>query len=508
MDSALNVTDSALNVTDSALNAMDAARNAPEAHRVVIIGGGFGGLRAAKALAGGPAQVTLIDQTNHHLFQPLLYQVATGVLSPGQIAPALRSLFRHEDNVEVVLGMVHDLDLEQRTVKLLAEDEVEIPYDSLVVAAGATHSYFGHEEWIGVAPGMKTLDDAIRLRSRILSAFEFAEQAQTSEERDAWLTFAIVGAGPTGVELAGQIAVVAHKVLRGEYRHIDPATTRVILLDAAPSVPGDFAPTLGKRAARDLARLGVDVALDSPVVGVDHEGVTVGADGESRNIRAKTVLWAAGVKASPLAELLARLSGAQLDRAGRLRIESTLTLPGHPEVFAIGDMVSLPGVPGMAQPAIQQGKYVARVISNRLAGEADSKPFKYRNLGMLAVTGRVDAVADLFGRIRLGGPPAFLIWAVIHLAYLVGWGNRFGAVTRWLWTVLARNRRERLISMTSLVDARTGEAAFAQAPSERGGEETAGGVPGGRAGEAAAGGVPGARSAVPRQDSSPAQRDG
>jgi NADH:ubiquinone reductase (H+-translocating) len=452
---------------------MDVDAQGPIAHRVVIIGGGFGGVRAAKALAGAPVQITLIDQTNHHLFQPLLYQVATGVLSPGQIAPALRSLFRREDNVEVQLGKVEDIDLERRTVKMLAEDETEIPYDTLVVAAGATHSYFGHDEWAQLAPGMKTLDDAVRLRSRILSAFELAEQAPTSEERDAWLTFAIVGGGPTGVELAGQVTLLAHRVLRGEYRHIDPSTTRVILLDTVPFVLGAFPPSLRERAKSDLGRLGVEVELESPVVGVDPDGVTIGGD-DPRRIVAKTVLWAAGVMASPLGALLAERSGAAVDRVGRLLLGPSLTLPGHPEVFAIGDMVSLRDVPGTAQPAIQEGKYVARVIRGRLARQADAKPFRYRDLGTMAVIGRANAVADLFGRVRVGGVVAFLIWGVVHLVYLVGWGNRFGAVTRWLWTVLARNRRERLISITSLVNEETArDVAFAQARGESPSEPSA-----------------------------------
>ncbi|MBV8990121.1 MAG: NAD(P)/FAD-dependent oxidoreductase, partial [Solirubrobacterales bacterium] len=327
----------------------------PAAHRVVVVGGGFGGISTVKALVDAPVQITLIDQTNHHLFQPLLYQVATGVLSSGQIAPALRSLFRREDNVEVLLGKVEDVDLERHVVKMLAEQEIEVPFDTLVIAAGATHSYLGHDDWEQWAPGMKTLDDAIRLRTRILSAFELAEQAPSKEERDAWLTFAIVGGGPTGVELSAQIALLAHRVLRGEYHHIDPSTARVILLDAVPTLLGDFPTTLRKRAERDLRRLGVDVQLESPVVGGDPDGVTIGGADRSRRIDAKTVLWAAGVRASPLGAILAHASGGQTDKAGRLVVGPDLTLPGHPEVFAIGDMISIPGVPGVAQPAMQEG---------------------------------------------------------------------------------------------------------------------------------------------------------
>ena len=419
--------------------------------RIVVIGAGFGGLAVIRGLRLAPALVTVIDKTNHNLFQPLLYQVATGVLSPGQIAPALRSLFRRQQRVNVVLGEVQDVDVERRSVRVRGVEETDIVYDTLVVAAGATHSYFGHEEWAAVAPGMKTLQDADRLRSRILASFEMADQEPDPEKRRAWLTFAIVGAGPTGVELAGQVSLLAHRVLRGEYRHIDPASARVVLLDATASVLSGFAASLGARAQRDLQRLGVDVELHSAVTEMDFQGVLVGEGESQRRIEARTVIWAAGVQASPLGRILAERSGAVLDRAGRLQVQPDLTLPGHPEVFAIGDMITLPGVPGTAQPAIQEGKYVAGVVRARLGGSAvAAKPFRYRDLGMMAVIGRSQAVADIFGRVRLGGFPAFLIWGVIHLAYLVGWGNRFGAVSRWMWTILARNRRERLISMASL----------------------------------------------------------
>ncbi len=423
----------------------------PARHRVVVIGGGFGGVRAVQAMEDAPADITLIDRTNHHLFQPLLYQVATGVLSAGQVAPALRAMFRRQKNVRVLLGRVTAIDLERRIVTMTADKTNEIPYDTLVVATGATHSYFGHEDWERIAPGMKTLDDAGRVRSRILGAFEIAEQQSDPAERQAWLTFAVVGAGPTGVELAGQIALLAHRVLRGEYREIDPGKAQVILFDATPNVLGAFPQSLSQRAERDLRRLGVDVELSAPVTEIDADGLTIGSDGEHQRIPAKTVIWAAGVTASELGKELARGSGAELDKAGRIHVEPDLTLKGHPEVFAIGDMVALEGVPGTAQPAIQEGKYVGKLVKARLAGEPASRPFHYRDLGMIAAIGRTSAVADLFGKFRLGGPIAFLIWGVVHLAYLVGWGNRYEAVARWLWTILARNRRERLISIVSLV---------------------------------------------------------
>ena len=425
--------------------------NLDHRHRVVVIGGGFGGVRAVKALENEPIDITLIDKDNQHLFQPLLYQVATGVLSAGQIAPALRSMFRKQRNVRVLLGVVDHVDLEQRTVRMIADDVKEIPYDTLIVATGATHSYFGHDEWAQIAPGMKSLDDARRVRTRILGAFEIAEQNDDPEEQHAWLTFVVVGAGPTGVELAGQIALLAHRVLKDDYRNIDPSTARVLLLDGEPHVLGPYPESLSERAANDLRHLGVEVVLDALVTKIDLNGVTIGSGENARHVEARTVLWAAGVKASPLAQLLGKQSGAEVDRVGRVHVNADLTLPGHPEVFAIGDMITLPDVPGTAQPAIQEGKYAAKVIRARLTGRPAPPPFHYRDLGSMAVIGRTRAVADLFGKIRLGGFPAFLIWGVVHLAYLVGWGNRYEAVARWGWTILARNRREREISIVSLV---------------------------------------------------------
>jgi NADH dehydrogenase len=309
---------------------------------------------------------------------------------------------------------------------------------------------------------MKTLDDANRLRSRILGAFELAEQESDPVKRQLWLTFAIVGAGPTGVELAGQIALLAARVLRGEYRHIDTASARVVLLDAVPTVLAPFPDSLRERARRDLQKLGVEVELESPVTEIDAGGVVLGDGAAARRLDARTVIWAAGVKASELGQMLAERSGAEIDRAGRLHVEPDLTLREHPEVFALGDMIALPGVPGTAQPAIQEGKYVAEVVRARLVGHKPPKPFKYRDLGMMAVIGRTHAVADIFGRIRVGGFPAFLIWGVVHLAYLVGWGNRYEAVARWLWTILARNRRERLISLVSLVSDQTARRQLAE----------------------------------------------
>jgi NADH dehydrogenase len=433
---------------------MGSSPNPPFArHRVVIVGGGFGGVRAAKALKRLPVDVTLIDRNNHHLFQPLLYQVATGVLSPGQVAPALRSLFRGQENVRVLMGEVERFDLERKLVHAVAQHELAIPYDTLIVAAGATHSYFGNDAWAADAPGMKTLDDANRVRSRILWAFELAEQAQSAEERAALLTFVVVGAGPTGVELAGQIAILARRILKKEHRAIDPTEARVLLLDAAPHVLPPFPEKLRAHAAKDLRKLGVEVELSALAVDIDDEGIEVAETGDAgarRRIASRTVLWAAGVQASPLAALLAGESGTTTDRAGRLLVRHDLTLPVHPEVFAIGDMVSRPGVPGVAQGAIQEGRYVAKVIASRIGQQPAPPPFRYKDKGTMATIGRTHAVAQI-GGVKLTGLPAFGIWAFVHIAYLVGWGNRFEAVARWMWTIVARNRRERLISPTSLL---------------------------------------------------------
>jgi NADH dehydrogenase len=431
-------------------------------HQVVIVGGGFGGVRAAKALSRLPIDITLIDRHNHHLFQPLLYQVATGVLSPGQIAPVLRSMFRREPNVRVLQAEVDGFDLERRIVNGVAEHEVEVPYDTLIVAAGATHSYFGREEWSAHAPGMKSLDDAHRLRSRLLGAFELAEQAGSHAEREAWLTFVIVGAGPTGVELAGQVGILAHRILPAEFRTIDTTSAKIVLLDAAPTILGPFPPVLQRRAGRDLQALGVDVETSVRATHIDADGIdVVNAADEARRIRSKTVMWAAGVEASPLAGVLAEAAGAETDRAGRLLVAHDCTVPGHPEVFAIGDIASLRGVPGVAQPAIQEGNYVAELIAARLTGTPAPGPFRYKDKGAMAIVGRTHAVAQI-GRFRLAGLPAFLTWGIVHLAFLVGWGNRFEAVTRWMWTLIARNRRERLISHVSLVHDETARAHLAE----------------------------------------------
>jgi NADH dehydrogenase len=423
---------------------------APERHRIVVIGGGFGGLKVAKKLAHRDVEITLIDRMNHHLFQPLLYQVSTGILSGGQIAPALRDVFVHHKNVRVILGEVNAIDLETKTVSATAAHEVTLHYDTLVVAAGAGDSYFGHDEWERDAPGMKSLDDAFRVRTRILSAFELAETSGDAADREAWLTFAIVGAGPTGVELAGQLAYLSRHTLKGHFRAIASEDARIVLLDAAPSVLPFFRDRIRRKADAELRRQGIDVRVGTSATSIDPHGLDVtGPDGPAR-IEARTVLWAAGVSASPLARMLATASGAQVDRAGRLLSERNLSLPGHPEVFAIGDMIALDGVPGVAQAAIQEGHYVAAVIERRLAGKNEPAPFKYRDKGSMAIVGRSWAVADIKG-LQLAGRLAWVIWAAVHIAFLVDWQKRFEIIRRWVWEFVTEGRQERVISAVSLL---------------------------------------------------------
>jgi NADH:ubiquinone reductase (H+-translocating) len=445
-------------------------------HRVVIVGGGFAGVRVANKLRGLPVEITLIDRANHHLFQPLLYQVATGELSDGQIAPALRGMFRGAPNLRILLDEVVAFDLEQRIVHCRSLEHLDIGYDTLVLAAGSTDSYFGHDDWERWAMPMKTLDDADLIRSRILGAFEMAEQTPAGEERDAWLTYAIVGAGPTGVELAGQISVLTHRVLRDEYRAIDPADAQIILLDAVDDVLPSFHPRLQRRAHQDLIHLGVDVRPHHSVVGVDEFGLDVdGPDGHVR-IPTRTVIWSAGVQAAPVARAIADAAGIEAGRGGRIPVDGELTLAGHPEVFVIGDMADLDGVPGLAPAAIQQGVHAAKVIRARIENRPAPKPFRYVDKGTLATIGRQRAVADIKG-VRFGGPIAFLLWAFVHLFYLVGWGNRLGTITRWLWSLLARNRREQLISVSRLVSEPAGRTilqGLSRSAADRGGDAAGG----------------------------------
>ncbi|HZO34804.1 MAG TPA: NAD(P)/FAD-dependent oxidoreductase [Gaiellaceae bacterium] len=416
-------------------------------HRVVIVGGGFGGLQAAQGLRRASVDVTLVDRRNFHLFQPLTYQVATGALSPGEIAYPLRAIFKRDRNVRVVLAEVADFDLAARTLRLRPVGEVPAPetleYDTLVVAGGSRYSYFGHDDWSEYAAEVKSLESALVVRSRLLSAFEAAEAEMDHESRDAWLTFVVVGAGPTGVEMAGQIAELARDTLPHEFRSMDPRTARILLVEAADRVLTTFPPSLSAKAARSLARLGVTVLTGRTVTGVDADGVTIGEE----RVAARTIVWAAGVTASSLARRLGELTQAELDRAGRVTVGPDLTLPGHPEVFALGDMVRVGAtvLPGVAPVAMQQGRYVARVVRDRLAGRTTPQ-FRYHDKGNLATIGRAAAVADLRG-LKLSGFLAWVTWLCVHLFYLVGFQNRVLVLIRWSVSFLTHGRGARLITV-------------------------------------------------------------
>jgi NADH dehydrogenase len=405
-------------------------------------------LNVTRELADADVDVTLVDRTNHHLFQPLLYQVAAGILPPGLIAPALRSVVKKQANTRVMLAEVNDLDLERNVVRVTEPDgrSLEIPYDTLVVAAGATHSYFGNDRFAEFAPGMKTVEDARYLRDGILSKFEMAELATDPQERAEWLTFVVIGAGPTGVELVGQIAELAHQVLPRDYRSVDTTEARILLLEGAPSVLPPFDPKLQRYTQRQLERMGVEVRLNTLAVDMDHDSITMKGPNGLETIRTRTRIWAAGVQASPLARLLADKTGAETDRPGRVAVNPDCTLPGHPEVFAIGDMAALNKLPGVAQPAIQEGKYVGEVIKARLAGKPESEPFKYFDKGSMATIGHKVAVADAFGR-KFTGVIAYGMWGLVHVAYLVGWGNRVGTLYTWARALyFSKNRGHRIIT--------------------------------------------------------------
>jgi NADH dehydrogenase len=423
-------------------NAQSPTRN--KRHQVVVVGSGFGGLFATKALKGADVDVTMIAKTSHHLFQPLLYQVATGILSEGEIAPPTREILSGQKNANVILGEVTHIDLEARTVTSeVLNRKMVTPYDSLIVAAGAGQSYFGNDQFAEFAPGMKSIDDALELRGRIFGAFELAEISDDEEEIQRLLTFVVVGAGPTGVEMAGQIAELAHRTLRHDFRRINTREARVILLDAAPQVLPPFGAKLGEKSKAALEKLGVEVQLGAMVVDVDEWGIDVQEkDGTRRRIEATTKVWAAGVQASELGKMLGQQSGAPVDRAGRISVNPDLTLPGHPEVFVVGDMMSLDHLPGVAQVAIQGAKYAAKQITGRLNGEESTKPFHYFDKGSMATISRFSAVA-LIGKVRLTGFPAWLMWLAVHLVYLTGFKNRLGALGHWSVSFLGRGRSER-----------------------------------------------------------------
>ena len=448
-----------------------------------MIGSGFGGLFTTKSLKGADADVTLIAKTTHHLFQALLYQVAAGILSEGEIAPSTREILGRQRNAQVLLGEVTDIDLTQRTVTSTVLDHTRVTaYDTLVVAAGAGQSYFGHDEFARFAPGLKTIDDALELRGRIFGSFEMAELVEDEEQRSRLMTFVVVGAGPTGVEMAGQIAELAHRTLRHEFRQVDPRQARVILLDAAPAVLGTFGDRLGAKAVATLEHIGVEVQLAAKVVGVDATGIEVEDDqGVRRRIEAVCKVWAAGVQASPLGRLLAEQSGAGLDRSGRIEVEPDLTLPGHPEVFVLGDMVALNGLPGVAQVAIQGGRHAAGQIKARLAGKSSearlagkssearlagksaearlagksaearlagepaSQAFDYHDKGSMATISRFSAVASI-GRWRISGFTAWLAWLLVHLFYQIGFKNRITTLLHWAVSFVGRGRSERTVT--------------------------------------------------------------
>jgi len=408
------------------------------AHHFVIVGGGFAGLWATRALASAPVRITLIDRHNHHLFQPLLYQVATAGLSAPDIAAPLRHILRKQGNVEVRLGEVSAIAPQDRHVVLA--DGTAIAYDTLLLATGATHAYFGHDEWAKHAPGLKTLDDALQLRRHLLLAFERAEAETDPERRAAWLSFAIVGGGPTGVELAGTLAEIARHTLKNEFRHIDPSQARVRLLEAGPRVLASFPETLSEKARRQLEKLGVDVVTGTPVSDITDEGYRLG----DTFVPAKTVVWAAGVAASPLARSL----GVPLDRAGRVPVQADLSVAGHPEVFVAGDLAAVTSagrpVPGVAPAAKQMGRHVAQVLRARLEGSASPGAFRYRDYGNLATIGRMAAVVD-FGRLKFSGLLAWWFWLTAHVFFLIGFRNRLVVLLNWFWAYWSYQRGARII---------------------------------------------------------------
>jgi NADH dehydrogenase len=406
--------------------------------RVIIVGAGFGGLTAAKELAGKPFDITVIDQHNYHLFQPLLYQVATAGLSPAEIASPIRGILSRDQNVNVMLGKVSGVDTAQREV--LAEGR-RIPYDTLILATGAQHAYFGHDDWAAHAPGLKTIDDATYIRRRILLAFEKAETESDPAERARLLNFVVIGGGPTGVEMAGAIAELANRALAADFRSIDPRAARIILVEAAPRLLTPFDPSLSEAAKKSLEQLGVEVRLGAAVTALDAEGVSMGAD----RIEARTVIWGAGVMASPAGAWL----GAETDRAGRVKVLGDLSVPGHPDIFVIGDTALLNGadgnaLPGVAPVAKQQGQYVAGLLVARQKGES-IKPFRYRDFGSLATIGRSRAVVQM-GRLKIKGFIAWLLWSVAHIYFLIGFRNRLVVATNWLWNYVTFQRGTRLIT--------------------------------------------------------------
>lgn len=426
---------------------MTVRANEAERHRVVIVGAGFGGLWAVKSLKGARVEITVIDQRNHHLFQPLLYQVATASLAPSEIAWPIRSMLHDRRDVTTILATVTGVDMADRAVQLA--DGNRIAYDTLILATGARHGYFGHDEWEEFAPGLKTIEDATAIRGRILAAFEEAERETDPVRQQALLTFAIVGAGPTGVELAGTIADLAHDTLPRDFRAVDTHRTRVLLVEAGPKVLNGYPDGLSVYAQRALEKLGVEVCLGAPVTQIERGAITFG----ERRVEARTIVWAAGVRASPAAEWL----GVAADRNGRIIVEPDLSVPGHPEIFAIGDTVSVKApdgspVPGIAPAAKQEGAFVGETIRRRLTGKTEPGPFRYHHQGSLAQIGKGKAVID-FGRIRLRGAIAWWLWGIAHIYFLVGVRARLSVALNWLWIYTRNQRAARLITRPNGEDA-------------------------------------------------------
>jgi NADH dehydrogenase len=409
------------------------------AKHVVIIGGGFGGISAARALKRAPIRLTMIDRRNHHLFQPLLYQVATAALNPSDIASPIRRILRRQRNASVILGEASSIDTRRRIVQLL---DGEVAYDYLIVASGATHSYFGHDEWLEPAPGLKTLEDAVEIRRRVLVAYEAAEREIDPSEVANWMTFVIIGAGPTGVEMAGALAEISKRVLERDFRRIDPGKARIVLIEAGPKVLPAMSPESSVSARRQLERLGVEIITDSPVTEVDDRGVTYGGI----RLESRTVIWAAGVAASPLGKALG--ADVKLDRAGRVIVNQDLSVPGTEDVFVIGDLASIFSdgklVPGLSPAAMQEGRHAAKNIVRLIRGEP-TLPFHYRDKGTLATIGKAAAVGDI-GKLHVSGLVAWLMWLFVHIFFLIGFRNRFIVIVEWAWTYLRNDRGSRLIT--------------------------------------------------------------
>ncbi|MDQ6643885.1 MAG: NAD(P)/FAD-dependent oxidoreductase [Chloroflexota bacterium] len=435
------------NQRSDTLQSVEGARASLPAHMpcVVVVGAGFGGLNAAKALADAPVRVTVIDRNNHHLFQPLLYQVATAVLSPADISAPIRNVLQKQKNTEVIMGEVTGVDVENQRILMKDQTLPEVSYDYLILATGAHDSYFGHNEWSQFAPGLKSITQATTIRRQILLAFEMAEIEHDPEKRRALLTFVMVGAGPTGVEMAGAIGGLAHKTLESDFRHINPKEARIVLVEALPRILPAFDEGLANKARKTLNRLGVEVRASSPVEAIDSEGVVVAGE----RIPAKTVIWTAGVAASPAG----RWVGAETDRAGRAKVGSNLSVPGHPNIFVIGDTSSFmqngKPVPGVAPAAIQEGQYVAALIADKAAGKDHTQTFRYVDKGNMAVIGRFYGIVSL-GNIRLAGVVAWLLWLLLHLMFLIGFRNRLVVAFQWLVYFTTFRRGARLITFEDL----------------------------------------------------------